>query len=483
MRIVAVLTVVATSVGLRTPVFGSSLTSIGVLDTNLPYSEVRAVSSDGVYAVGTSASAGALGSAPAGTNAPIVWSAADGLVELICPSGKHTIADGVALGWATNSDKLLISAAHEGNAKTRRFMRAPLTALQSALWTDAGSYDGTGVSTLTGSGFAMSRAEPGSASGRWFLSTQKGSRYHRTRVDPANAYDDGNGNGTTASSMSGYGFNVGRCTGVTPNSARYQQSSTWGDVPNSTGCNVYGQGISASFGAADNAVQWICGQVANYWTNGSATQMFQAFRWNRADGDLTPLGSLAPAGGGATENNSSTAYCIADNGVTGGRSYFGDGGGDVATVWDTSGTWDNTGTPKNLKDLLTSDGVDTSAWTKLSDVYACSDDGKVLAGHGIWTADGSTRGFVATKSAAAPVVVKITKVNVSGSTVTIDFTSSNTSDTTASFGVQSAAVLATSPPTSFADVSPAAIITGSAGSFQATVNTNGNTLFYRIKRP
>ena len=43
--------------------------------------------------------------------------------------------------------------------------------------------------------------------------------------------------------------------------------------------------------------QWICGQVANY--NGGGTKM-QAFRWNRADADLTLLGSLAPAGGGDT---------------------------------------------------------------------------------------------------------------------------------------------------------------------------------------
>ena len=70
----------------------------------------------------------------------------------------------------------------------------------------------------------------------------------------------------------------------------------------------------------------------------------------------------------------------------------------MATVWDTSGTWDTTGTAKSLQALLAADGVDTSAWTHLTRVYAGSDDGKVLAGYGIWAADGSTRGFVAVKT-------------------------------------------------------------------------------------
>lgn len=474
--------------GPGTPALASSLTSIGVLNPARPYSEIRALSQDGTYAVGTSASAGAeysgLFTNKLGTNVPIVWSLASGLVELRCPSGKHTIADGVALGWSTNSDRLLISGSHEGVSMTRRFTRAPTNALNTSSWTDAGQYDGAGTSELTGSGFAMSRAEPDSSSGRWFMSArrEKALLYHRTRIDPANQYEDANCASTTASSMSSYGFNVGRRTGISPTTARYQQTTVWGDVPNSTGCDVWGQGISAAFGATNLPVEWICGQVGNYWTNGSGTKLVQAFRWNRADADLTPLGSLAPAGGGAAENNSSTAYCIANTGVTGGRSYFGDGTGDIATIWDTSGTWDNTGAPKNLKDLLAADGVDTSAWTKLSDVYACSDDGKVLAGYGVWAADSSIRGFVAIKSAAAPVAVQVTSITVTGSTVTIDFTSSNTSDTTASFVVQEAGTLVNAA-TVFNDITSGVTITGSAGSFQATFAPSGDQHFYRIKRP
>ena len=107
--------------------------------------------------------------------------------------------------------------------------------------------------------------------------------------------------------------------------------------------------------------------------NGVGTAM-QAFRWNRANADMTYLGSLAPAGGGDAGNNSAVAYTIANNGVTGGRSYFGaSGGGTVpayeeATVWDTSGRWGWYGTPKSVAAVLAAEGVDTSAWTHLTRV-------------------------------------------------------------------------------------------------------------------
>jgi len=113
----------------------------------------------------------------------------------------------------------------------------------------------------------------------------------------------------------------------------------------------------------------------------------QAFRWKRGDLSMEFLGTLPG-------HTSSCAYTVADNGVTAGRSYI--AGGETAVVWDTSGTWDTTGQAKSIKDLLTAAGVDTSMWSSLVRVYAASDDGKTLAGFGIWAADGSTRGFVAT---------------------------------------------------------------------------------------
>ena len=61
----------------------------------------------------------------------------------------------------------------------------------------------------------------------------------------------------------------------------------------------------------------------------------------------------------------------------------------------------------------------------------------------------------------------------------IDFTDANTADTPASFTVQHVATLANGV-NSFVDVSPAATITGSAGSFQATFAKSGAAQFYRI---
>ena len=212
-------------------------------------------------------------------------------------------------------------------------------------------------------------------------------------------------------------------------------------------------------------MQWICGQVLNY--NGVNAQ---GFRWKLGDASMTFLGTLPG-------HPSSCAYTIADNGVTAGRSFS--SGGETAVVWDTSGTWDTTGAAKSIQSLLTADGVDTSMWSSLVRVYAASDDGKVLAGYGIWAADGSQRGFVAVKTAAAPVV-QITNLTVSGSTVTLGFTSSNTSDTPTSFAVQEAGTLVNAG-TVFTDMSSGVTITGSARSFQATFAPSGSQHFYRIR--
>ena len=64
-------------------------------------------------------------------------------------------------------------------------------------------------------------------------------------------------------------------------------------------------------------------------------------------------------------------------------------------------------------------------------------------------------------------MVQITNISWSSPNVVIDFTSSDLADTTAKFTLQQATPLVNTA-TVFADVSPTATITGSAGSFQAT---------------
>jgi len=63
----------------------------------------------------------------------------------------------------------------------------------------------------------------------------------------------------------------------------------------------------------------------------------------------------------------------------------------------------------------------------------------------------------------------------------ITFTTTSQADTAANFVVQAEPVLLSSGNT-WANVSPAANITGSSGTFQATVPVNGAAQFYRIKR-
>ena len=370
---------------------------------------------------------------------------------------------------------------HEKQTVSRCY-KAPLTSLGSGKWFDtaAAANVGWSASSCGGGSYNDLRFKPDGGS-RWGTGIVHGGRVGFVLGDTYNAWDGDSSMNVV--SISGFFVVVGRYTGVSPSMARYENSSLSGDVPNSSGARADGIGISCSFGtnATDFDSQWICGQVQSY--NGPGTTM-QAFRWNRADADMTFLGSLSPAGGGDAANNSSVAYTIADNGVTGGRSYFGavdvTPAYEVATVWDTSGTWDSTGTAQSLEALLAADGVNTSAWTHLTRVYAASNDGKVLAGYGIWAADGSQRGFVAVKTAAAAAVVRITSITVTGGVVTLHFTSSQPSDTPASFAVQEAGTLLNAA-TAFGDITSGVTITGSAGAYQATVGPSGTQHYYRIR--
>jgi hypothetical protein len=471
LKLLAVLAAASAAVGTWTPVFGSSLTSVGVLDPTdgtTAYSEIRAVSQDGSYVVGTS-------QAPGGTiRVPVVWSAADALVALPNPSGANSIGIGVAVGIGANAGNIIIAGLHEGNL-TQRYYKAPLNNLASGSWVDCASAGGLPTSDMRGGMYNDLRNSVEVAGwpplGNFYTAGKKASdgRDARLRADLNMSGWDGVSVNNVAS-VSAYGALVGRSS-ASPSAAYYDIVNVqFGTVPGSDGVRADGFGISPSFGkneSGDYDVQWISGQVLNY--NGSNAQ---GFRWKRDDASMTLLGTLPG-------HTSSCAYTIADNGVTAGRSYI--SGGETAVVWDTSGTWDTTGTAKSIAALLAADGVDTSAWTSLVRVFAASDDGKVLAGIGIWAADGSTRGFVAVKTTAAAPVVQITHISWSSPNVVIGFTSSNLTDTTAKFTLQQAGTLVNTA-TVFADVSPAATITGAAGSFQAAFAPTANPQFYRINR-
>jgi hypothetical protein len=379
MKILAILVTTAAAIGAGTPVLGQSLTSIGVLDPTsaaTAYSEIRAVSQDGRYVVGTS-------QAPGGTiRVPVIWSSFDGLLALPNPSGANSIGIGVSVGIGANAGNIIIAGLHEGNL-TQRYYKAPLSSLTSGSWADCAAAGGLPASDMRGGMYNDLRSDPAVGDGRWYTGGKQAStgRNARLRGDPFIGW-----NGTAinnVASVSAYGVNVGRSS-ASPSTAYVEGPGfSFTSVPGSSGVRADGIGISASFGkATDYNQQWVCGQVNSYSGN---TQM-QGFRWMRGDASMTPLGTLPG-------HTSSCAYTVADNGVTAGRSYI--SGGETAVVWDTSGMWDTTGTAQSIKALLTGYGVDTSMWSSLIRVYAASDDGKVLAGIGTWAADGSTRGFVA----------------------------------------------------------------------------------------
>ncbi len=360
------------------PAFGAALYSIGVLDPSsgtTAYSEIRAVSQDGSYVVGTSR-------APGGTvRVPVVWSSSSGLVALPNPSGANSIGIGVSVGVGSNTGNIIIAGLHEGNL-TQRYYKASLSNLAGGSWVDCASAGGLGTSDMRGGSYNDLRSVPG-GDGRWYTAGKKASdgRNAQLRGDPFVAWDGTAINNVT--SISAYAVSVGR-SAASPSTAFVEGPQfAFTNVPGSSGVRCDGIGISTSFGkATDFNNQWVCGQIQSYNNN---TQM-QGFRWMRGDAALTPLGTLPG-------HTSSCAYTVADNGVTAGRSFI--SGGETAVVWDTSGTWDTTGAAVSIKDKLTAVGVDTSMWSSLVRVYAASDDGRVLAGIGIWAADSSTRGFVA----------------------------------------------------------------------------------------
>ncbi|HOW68956.1 MAG TPA: hypothetical protein PKY77_00025 [Phycisphaerae bacterium] len=354
----------------------ASLISVGVLDPANPSSVIQALSSDGSYAVGTSKIATDL-------SVPVVWSLADGLVALPNPSGKSSLAHGVAVGIGSNLGNIMISGLHEGNL-THRFYKAPLTHLAGGAWKDTATEGGLGTTSNVRGGTSNVLRNQIKGDGRWYVAGKRNdnNRVARFRGDPDIGWDGVSP--MTGESVSGYGVVVGRYTGVSPSMARWDspQGDT-GDVPGSGGdARSDGIGISASFGKSttvDFEVQWICGQDQS-----APGPNMQAFRWNRGDASLTLLGTLP----GAT---SSVAYTVADNGVSAGRSHF----GNASPTYEVATVWDALGMPQSLQVLLEAAGVDTSEWQRLTRVFAVSDDGTVFGGYGVWAADGSNRGFVA----------------------------------------------------------------------------------------
>jgi hypothetical protein len=83
-------------------------------------------------------------------------------------------------------------------------------------------------------------------------------------------------------------------------------------------------------------------------------------------------------------------------------------------------------------------------------------------------------------ASAVTVAPRITNTQVTGGNVVITFTTTSGTDTTANFFVQAEPAVVGAGNT-WADVSPAANISGGSGTFQATVPVSGTAQFYRIR--
>jgi hypothetical protein len=117
-----------------------------------------------------------------------------------------------------------------------------------------------------------------------------------------------------------------------------------------------------------------------------------------------------------------------------------------------------------------------TCFDKVGNVYAGSGARNWAAFSPPGTNAATTPAVVTVTVTAAPTPPHITKINVSGGTVTIKFTAGASDPASAFTLLSSGTVKGTYNP------AVGAVITGSAGSYTATVPTSGGAQFYRIRR-
>ena len=384
--LVTVTAVVAVAVG-ATSALGAGVTSIGVLDANDPLSQVNAITPDGQYAVGLSNNGG--------VSYPVVWSSSGGLVQLPNDADytphKVTEARGVIVRDGGSGNPNIIGVA--GAASTgwpMQWYEAPVTDVAGSWWNDAlGSY--------TPGPYNAARLSSDGA--KWYIAGANNTTNEavRQRVNSTGAADwqGGNGEQVAHSVSGGYPVGVGYHSPAATHAACY-----WDRVNDNAGFHAIpgNSDFSEGYGVSND------GTVMSG-LDGASSIDFQAFVWGQGDAGMTLLGTLA----GDTQS-----CAIAVNASRTAAGYSSDGATERAVIWDTTGAWDATGQPKLLTDLLTAAGADVSEWTSLTRATTMSDDGMTVAGWGVWAADDSTRGFIATV-AAAPTAVQWASVRTHGS--------------------------------------------------------------------
>ncbi len=371
-----------------------SLVSIGALTPGTggtTESRIYALSPDGAWAVGYSNGQDALGGP---LTQAVVWSTGSGLVQLPNTTNSPTVAKGIAIlpnGDLGIAGIYLDIADTVATVPTMHTYTVASSNLTGGTWIESPGSNGGNRTIGT---YNAARLRAGTSD--WMVSGQRGSTGRGVGVQVvANSYSDyrgpaGNG---FCNSPSGFPYATsGGTVGVL--SAGYDNGLPGGRravllssingtggtaVPGGSGHRSEALGISPATSTVAGS-----GALVGYDQDLSTDHFPHAFYWKVGDAAMTILAE--PAG-----DNQSTAIdvkMIGSDLVIGG--YSSDGTTEKAVLWNQAGQ------PMLLSALLSSAGVDISGWSSLSRITSLSDDGKTVAGWGIWAADGSTRGFVAT---------------------------------------------------------------------------------------
>jgi len=377
----ALAAVIAVTVG-ATSALGAGITSIGVLTPaagGTAESAVNAISGDGIYAVGYSN--GANQDSSATIKQPVIWSVADGLVQL--PSATNT--DGFASGVVHRASVNMVGVAGGFLQTYDPFKNEMYYYGASTLNVGGSAWIGNslGLAAITGP-YNTARVRTGHVGEPWFIAGDRSGsvRDYVQGVDGAPGLDHRNVGDCMSNSIAGTGHTAGSDTG-NPSGAK---RALWMSSNNGTVQTVIpgGNGIRSEAFGINGADTILSGYDA---VNATDTQ---AFVWKVGDAAMTLLGTLA----GDTQSNAIAVNVIGGNYITAG--YSSNGTTETAVIWDTTGTWDATGQAKRVSDLLAAAGADMSEWSSLTRVTTMSDDGLIVGGYGVWAADSTTRGFVAT---------------------------------------------------------------------------------------
>lgn len=340
----------------------ASITAVGVLSEVNAFSEVRAMSPDGRYAVGGSMNT-------EGVVTPYVWTAAEGIQRLPSPRGGN--------GWATGVDVRpavgqIVIAGQIGGVGYR--YNAPLIAgtLGAGTWSrltgDPTVSDYNALTTFSnGDKYYIAGYLPGSCT-----SKDRGYRYRGSSTQNdfwSNASKWETRLTCVAANGRTCGFDSSGAAVWTAPPAAYEAVPSAGDWE-----SAFVRGIS-------HDGRWVTGGFA---TGGK----LQAFKWEVQGEAVIPLATIVG-------DAHAVGMDCSDAGTAVGTSLGSDGLGR-ATVWDSTGLWGYADAPVPIADRLATAGLDMSPWVGLTQANSISRDGLTIAGEGVWAADGSTRGWVAT---------------------------------------------------------------------------------------